>query len=492
MFSSWGTYFKPIHLNNTLGIMSPGGDYTNPLTTPITVLSDSQGSGYTPMATQFIDVYSGGSPFTLTQELVQRGAEVQEEEIRLAICGPDINSIMSIVMELRRALTMQEYSGFQILSIRRPNQTMYTEWFIQSAIIQEDTTFLGRDARNTGFPVVYLNVKLTRSPYGSDSETTSTAVVGYDINIPPLEFYGDYVFDVINISENQNLVGAMINVDINWNLDYVSKTFGPSMLSMIVDDTIVEQSIAVSGTLSAGGSFNFANSYSYQLLDVQQSSAPLIVCVLGDVQSNEIEMRASIQGYSTPFVRAVGTNINTSNGTARIFCMPPINISSIFSGFPNYNTSYSIPISISIRNINRGSTRTYNFSKLWMFRSDNVVQFFPTTSWASRTETYIQYRMVSFYDQIDISAQPLPSPKAMITTTTELGYDTRYIYSEACEMRGAVMRVRQLYGMMKGYIFNFDSTCSYIDPTWDYITPPDAPGVKLTFRFGALYQTIQG
>jgi hypothetical protein len=491
MFASWGTYFKPIHLNNTLGVMNPGGDYTNPSTTPITVLTDSQGSGYTPMTTQFIDVYSGGSPFTLTQELVQRGAEVQEEEIRLAVCGPDIDTIMAIVMDLRRALTMQEYSGFQVLSIRRPNQTAYTEWFVQSALIQEDTTFLGRDVRMTGFPVVYLNIKLTRSPYGSDSATTATSTIGYDLNIPPFSFYGEYVFDVIDISANQNLVGSMINVDINWNLDSSTKKFGPSMLSMIVDDTVVEQTIAVSGTLAAGGSFDFASPYTYQLLDVQQSNAPLIVCVLGDVQSNEVEMRATIQGYSTPFVRTVGTNINTSNGTARLFCMPPINVSTIFSGFPDYNTSYSIPISISIRNINRGSTRTYSFTKLWMFRSDNIAQFFPTTLWTARAETYIQYRMASFYDQIDTPAQPLPSPKAMITTATEVGYDTRYVYSEACEMRGAVMRVKQLYGMMKGYIFNFDSTCSYIDPTWDF-SPPDAPGIKLTFRFGALYQTIQG
>lgn len=492
MFASWGTYFKSIHLNNTSGVLNPSGDYTNPATTPIVVLADSQGSGYTPMATQFIDVYSGGAPFTLTQELVQRGAEVQEEEIRIAVCGNSISSIMTIVSDLRRALSMQEYTGHQVLAIRRPNQTAYTEWFVQSAIIQEETTFLGRDVKHTGFPVVYLNIKITRSPYGADSATTATATVGYDQNILPFVFYGDYAFDIINISDNQNLVGSLMNVDINWNLTGSTRKFGPSMLATIVDDTVVDQTISVSGTLAAGGSFTFASTYSYQLLDAQHSNAPLIVAILGDPQSNEIEMRATIQGYSTPYVRSVGTNINTSNGINRIFLMPPINVASLFEGFSDYNTSYSIPITISIRNINRGSTRTYTFNKLWMFRSDNILQLFPSTIWTSRTEQYIQYRVSSFYDQLDTPAQPLPTPKAMVTIADAVGYDNRYEYSESCEMRGAGLRVRQLYGMMKGYIWNFDSICSYINPTWDYITPPDAPGLKLTFRFGALYQTIQG
>jgi len=492
MFASWGTYFKSIHLNNTSGVLNPDGDYTNPATTPIVVLTDAQGSGYTPMATQFIDVYSGGAPFTLTQELVQRGAEVQEEELTIAVCGNSIASIMSIVSDIRQALSMQEYTGHQVLAIRRPNQTAYTEWFVQSAVIQENSTFLGRDVRQTGFPTVYLNIKLTRSPYGADSATTATSIIGYDSNILPFVFYGDYAFDIIDISANQNLVGSLMNVDINWNLDGTSRKFGPSMLATIVDDTVVEQTISVSGTLTAGASFTFASTYTYQVLDVQHSNAPLIVSILGNPQDNEIEMRATLQGYSTPFVRTVGTNINTSNGTNRIFVMPPINVASLFEGFSDYNTSYSIPITITIRNINRGSSKTYSFIKLWMFRSDNILQLFPSTVWTARTEDFVQYRVASFYDQLDTPAQPLPTPKAMITTADAVGYDNRYEYSESCEMRGAGLRVRQLYGMMKGYIWNFDSICSYIDPTWDYITPPDAPGIKLTFRFGALYQTIQG
>lgn len=482
MFASWGVYFQPIHLNNTSGMLNPDGDYSDPATTPIVALADAQGSGYTPMTTQFIDVYSGGAPFTLTQELVQRGVEVQEEELRIAICGNTMSSIMATVSKIRQAFSMQEYTGQQVLSIRRPNQTAYTNWFVQSALVQEDTTFLGRDVKNTGFPVVYLNIKMTRSPYGANSRSTDVSVIG---NVIP--FYGESVFDIVNISDNKHLIGSMINVDIDWDLTSTSQKFGPNMIATLLDDYIVEQALSVSGTLTAGGTFTFTSRYFYSVRDIE-TNAPLIVSVLGDVQSNEIEMQASIQGYSTPYIRTVGTNINTSNGTARIFCMPPILVAQIFNGFSDYNIRYAIPITIRIRNLNRVSTRTYNFTKLWMFRADNLMQLFPTTNWTSRTETYIQYRVASFYDQVYNPAQPLPTSKAMIAFSNEIGYDTRYVYSESCEMRGAALRVKQIYGMMRGYIWNFTPTCSYIDPTGD---APDAPYITLTFRFSPLHQTIQ-
>lgn len=491
MSASWGTYYKVLQLNNTTGMLNPGGDYTDPTTTPIMVLTDAQGSGYTPMTTQFIDVYSGGSPFTLTQELVQRGAEVQEEEIQLSVCGNTATEVADLIAIIRQAFSYQEYTNTQILSIRRAGQTEYTEWLVQSAIIQEAPTFLGRDVQRN-IPVAYLNIKMTRSPYGSDSQRTITSTIGWPVANTGNSFYGDGVFNIIDLTDKQYLIGAMVNVDISYNFNSVWSTpslrFGPSALSIVTDDTFVESTISVSGTLAAGASTTFTSTYTYTMLDLQ-SNAPLIVAMYGNVQSNEIEMQATIRGYSTPFVRSMGTNINTSNGISRLFMMPPIHIGSIFSGFPNYNASYQIPITITIRNINRGATRDYSFLRMWMYRSYNTLQLFPTTVWTSRTERYIQYRVVSFYDQTEMPAQPLPAPKSMITTSQ--WYENNWFsYSEACEMRGSAIRVQQLSGMMRGFIFNLNSICSYINPK-PFESQIDAPALYIQFRFGALYQTIQ-
>lgn len=497
MSASWGTYYKVLQLNNTTGMLNPGGDYTDPTTTPIMVLTDAQGSGYTPMTTQFIDVYSGGSPFTLTQELVQRGAEVQEEEIQLSVCGNTATEVADLIAIIRQAFSYQEYTNTQILSIRRAGQTEYTEWLVQSAVIQEAPTFLGRDVQRN-IPVAYLNIKMTRSPYGSDSQRTTTSTIGWPVANTGNSFYGDGVFDIIDLTDKKHLIGSMVNVDISYNYDVVFSDanirFGPSSLSIVTDDTFVETNISVSGTLAAGASTTFASTYTYTMLDLQ-SNAPLTFAIYGDVENNEIEMQATIKGYSTPFVRSVGTNINTSNGVGRLFMMPPIHIGAIFSGFPNYNASYQIPITVTIRNINRGFSRNYSFTRLWMYRSYNTVQFFPTTVWTSRTERYIQYRFVSFYDQSNFPAQPLPAPKAMITTSQ--WYENNWLsYSEACEVRGAAIRVQQITGMMRGIIFNLNGVCTYIDPKVVIIPPLDpsyfnAPALYMQFSFGALYQTIQ-
>jgi hypothetical protein len=491
MSSSWATYYKVVQLNNITGIVNPGGDYTNPTTTPIMVLSDSQGSGYTPMTTQFIDVYSGGSPFTLTQELVQRGAEVQEEEIQLAVCGNTIEEVTELVEIIRRALSYQEYTNTQILSIRRNGQTKYTEWLVQSAIIQETPTFLGRDVQRN-IPVAYLNIKITRSPYGADSSRTELATVGWPVANTGNSFYGDGLFDIIDLSDKPYLIGSMVNADISFNYDDIfsdpNVRFGPTVLSIVADDTVTQQALSVSGSLSAGASATVSLSLSYTMLDMY-SNAPLVIAITGNVESNEIEMQATIKGYSTPYVRSIGTNINTSNNVNRLFIMPPIDIGSIFSGFPNYNTAYTVPIQINIRNINRGAARTYAFSRVWLYRAHSTIQLFPTSVWTARTERYIQYRVASFYDQTEMPAQPLPAQKAMITTS-QSSSNNWFSYSEACEIRGPSIRVQQMTGMMRGLIFNLNGVCTYLIPI-----PEEgqvyAPALYMQFRFGALYQTIQ-
>lgn len=488
MSALWGSYYVPLHLNNTSGVLNPGGDYANPSTTPILVLTDAQGSGYTPMTTQFIDVYSGGSPFTLTQELVQRGAEVQEEEIQIAVCGNTISEVLAIVGVIRRALSNQEYTGPKILSVKKSGQSDYTEWLVQSAIIQENPTFLGRDLQRN-VPTIYLNIKLTRSPYGANSSFSGYANIGSYYRNTLSSFYGNGLFDIVNVSNNEFLIGSMMNVDILYNYDgcYANPLirFGPSVLSIVTDDTYYSSNISVSGTLGAGAGSIIA-AFSYSVLDMQ-SDAPLIVALVGFADTNEIEMRARIQGYSTPFVRSVGTQINTNNGLSRLFMMPPIQIQDIFSGYSNYNTAFAISITIEIRNINRGASRSFNFSNAFMYRSHNVLQMFPTTVWSSRTDkTYIQYRIASFYDQTDMPAMPLPTAKTMVGTSNNPIAET-LTFEESVELRGTRLQVHQTTGVMKGLIFNLNGACSYLIPTYE----SDAPGLFLRFKFGALYQTIQ-
>lgn len=484
MFSSWGTYYKPIHLNNITGQGVIGGDLAFPDTTPVVVLAEADGNGYTPMSTQFIDVYSGGSPFTLTQELVQRGAEVQEDNIKIAIVGSSMNACADVAAKLRRALSMQEYAGFQVLKIKRKGQTQYSEWFVQSAIIQEASTYLGRDSMFTGHPTLYLNMKITRSPYASAPSTVYTYTQDYP-NVLPSSYH---VWDVVDIDDNPELIGSMINIDVNFDYSVGGVTFGPAALSFPIDDTIIESAISESGTLSAGGTATFTGTYSYQITDTSNIRSPLLIMLVGDVQSNEVEVRVNIQGYSTPYVRSVGTQINSNNGTARLFQLPPINIANIFSGFPDYNTIFTIPISFTIRNINRGATRTYDFTNIWMFRSDNVVQLFPSTDWSASSVDYYTYRLASYYDSTDNPAQPLPSMKAgVFTSANSIVYsNNQYTYQEASEIRGTSLRVKNTNGMLRGFLIAMESNCSYAALDTIY-------GIQwqIVTRFGALYQSIR-
>ena len=488
MSSLWGTYYQPLHLNNTLGMWNPGGDYTDSTTTPIMVLTDAQGSGYTPMTTQFIDVYSGSSPFTLTQELVQRGAEVQEEEMQLAVCGNTMTEVLAIVGVIRQALSNQEYTGNSVLSIKKIGQSDWTEWFVQSAIIQESPNFLGRDLQRN-IPTIYLNIKLTRSPYGANSFLSGYTNYGNVFRNTPSSFYGDGVFNIVDISANQFLIGALMNVDIIYNFDGCFSNplvrFGPSTLSIITDDTYISSTFSSSGTLGAGASTDILY-FTYTVLDIQ-SDAPLNVAVIGFVDTNEIEMRVSLQGYSTPFVRSVGTHINTSNGLERLFIMPPLQIQNVVSGYSNYNTSMKLPLIITIRNINRGANRSYAFGKVFAYRAHNVTQIFPTTVYSSITSiTYFQYRIASFYDQTNLPAQPLPTMKGMVSTS-QIEIANTFNFRESAEIRGSLLQIKQTSGIMKGIIFNMNGACSYITPNF----ANDAPGIMLRFKFGALYQTIQ-
>lgn len=480
MFSSWGTYYKPIHLNNTTGHGVVGGDLAYPDTTPIVSLAEADGSGYTPLSTQFIDVYSGGAPFTLTQELVQRGAEVQEDNINIAIVGSTMNACVEVAAKLRRALSMQEYAGFQILKIKRKGQTQYSEWFVQSAIIQEAPTYLGRDSLFTGYPTLYLNVKITRSPYASGSSTSQ-----FDYHSP---FVPRHKWGIIDIDTYPELIGSMVNFDLNLAYPHGDgTTFGPVAVSFPVDDTITESTISESGTLAAGGTASFSGTYSYQITDTTNIRSPLSILLVGDVQSNEVEVRVNIQGYSTPYVRAVGTQVNSSNGTARVFQLPPINIANIFSGFPDYNTVFRIPLTFTLRNLNRGSTRTYSFTKMWMFRSDNNIQLFPATDWTSKTTGNFAYRVASYYDSVDNPAQPLPSMKAGVFQMQTFALDRgSYTYSEAAEIRGTTIRVKNMNGNFNGFLVIMKADCSFVPmsnisgATWTFTT-----------RFSALYQSIR-
>lgn len=461
-----------------MGIAS--GSVSNATTTPIVVTAESDGRTYTPNSTQFIDVYSGGSPFTLTQELVQRGAEIQEDEIELAVIGTSPNDCMEIVQIIRTALSYQEYTGPQILKIKYAEQTTYTEWLIHGAIIQEKPETLGRDLKNYKNPIVYLQIKLTRSPYGSDSSYTSTA------SIDPLVFQG-VPLQIIN--PTTSLLGSMVNVDIDYdNTSFPTYKLGPIAFGIASNDTFSATTTTTSGTITAGSTYTYASALTYNLRDNSNVVAPLqIAIVMASVQSNEIEIRATIKGYTTPYVRSVGTQINSSNGTNRLFMLPPIDITNIFSGYPDYYIGFNLPIQIQLRNINRASSRTFQFSQIFMYRSNQVIQLFPTSDWTSRTETYISYNLISFYNQIEFPAQPLPYLKAFITTTTR---KERYTFSEACEIRGTTLRVADQSGALNCFAYVMDSTCSYV--VYNDALPNDYPYIKVSFTFAPIYQSIKG
>ena len=486
MYGSWSKYYAPMHINNTNGNPYTGNtntlDVTNlfsSTTTHISVLSDGNGNTYMPRATNFIDVYSGGSPFTLTQELVQRGAEVQDDELRIVVSGKTRAVCYEVIKYLRLALTSQSYGMPAVISIKRPSDTTFTEWFVHSANIQEDNTTFGRDVKSP-LPSLYLRLKITRSPYGSDPAVSYASVI--------TNIFNQSRFTVYDNSGTLFNLGDMVNIDFNFQLPVATSTIGPCIFNFITDDTFLQQSISASGTLAAGATATIGT-YNYNVQDIDSIGCPLSIIVVGDVQSNEVEIRATIQGFSTPYVRSVGTQISSS-GTRRVFQLPPIDIQGIFAGMPNYDNSYQIPITITARNINRGSTRTYTFTSVTMFRSMNVVQMFPTVtgSLIGSSTPAVQYRVASFYDNLNLPSQPLPSIKGVISTSVNYyfgtGIDLRYKYNQAMEVRGTPIRMQKNDSILYGYVVFMNANCE-IDNN-----PVTEPFLYGQFRFAHLYQSV--
>lgn len=494
MYGSWSKYYAPMHINNTNGNPYVGNsstlDVTNlftSTTTHISVLSDGNGNTFMPRATNFIDVYSGGSPFTLTQELVQRGAEVQDDEFRIAISGKTREVCYETLKYLRLALTSQSYGMPAVIGIKRPSDTTFTEWFVQSANIQEDNTTFGRDVKSP-LPTLYIKVKITRSPYGSDPTVSYVT--------QPMAIMNESRFTVYDQKFTYFNLGDLVNFDFMFNLTQVTSTLGPCIFNFITDDTFFQQGTypdtIVSGTLVAGGTASLGT-YNYNVTDLDSINCPLSIVVVADVQSNEVEIRANIQGFSTPYVRSIGTQIS-STGTQRVFQLPPIDIAGIFAGMPNYDNSYQIPITLTARNINRGSTRTYGITSITMFRTMNVIQMYPTITGAITYSTTpsVQYRIASFYDNLNLPSQPLPSLKGIIAssvnnfgllTNGEL-LDLRFKYLQAMEARGTSIRTQKNDSVLYGYVVFMGSSCQIIRDI------ADVPFLFGQFRFSHLYQSV--
>jgi len=484
MYGSWSTYTVPLQLNNTTG--APYTTYalanlSSTTLTPIVVLSDGNGNTYMPKATNFIDVYSGGSPFTMTQELVQRGVEVQDDEFRIAVSCATRSDCYTVMQYIRSALTSQSFGMPAVLRIKRPSDADYTEWFVQSANIQEDNTHLGRDIKSP-LPTLYMKIKITRSPYGSNSR------VSYFQD--KTNFSNQTKFTLYNGEGDFFNLGDLINTDLEFILPTASSSLGPVSLNIITDDTFYNTggypTVLSTGTLAAGATATI-NTYTYNIQDIDTLDTPLSVIVVADVQSNEVEMRASIQGYNTPYVRTIGTQLSSS-GTMRVFQLPPIDISGIYSGMPNYDNSFQVPITISIRNVNRGSTRTYTIYQVTMFRTMGVVQMFPTnvSSITYAATPSVQYRLVSFYDNLNLPAQPLPSLKGTISSSVNanFAYDNRFQYLQGMEVRGTPLRIKKNNSIIYGYIIFMGSSGQIIT------NAPDLPTANMEYKFSHLYQSV--
>lgn len=482
MFSDWNIYYKPIHLNNTTGIGVAGGNIYESIQTPFVVLSESNGETYTPKTTNYMDVYSGGSPFTFTQELVQRGAEIQEDVIRVGIVGQTTEDCVSKLQVLRNALTNQHLFGPQILSIKRANQNSYTEWLIHGATIQEEPTYLGRDIQNNGFPIIFVSIVITRSPYGSDSFAPYTSQI-------PYVFVGDIASDDnYDVLDYPNLNGSYVNFYIDVDYTSLSSTFGPIVLSTVVNDTKLIDTTERTGTISAGATSTIGP-YVYKVLETSNANYPIQCFVVADVDSNNIEMRILINGYATPYVRAVATQINSSNGNHRLFVLPPINIKDIFHGAKDYSVSYEVNMYLQLRNLNRGGSTSYTLYNQSFVRTDNTVQIFQTTNWFGRLINFATINIYSFYDQLEYPSQPLPAIKAHLTTyTSYIGiFGQRFYfnksYEETLEVRGSQITMKQQYGNMQFmlWIMNYNGT-----------VPLDSFGVhNVTVRYAPQYLSIK-
>jgi hypothetical protein len=286
MYYNWGDYTKPLHLNNTTGKPSINGNISLAATTPFVVLSEANGNSYVPNSTLFMDVYSGGAPYTLTQELVQRGAEIQEDTLRVAVSASTFELAAQLVDTLRHALTEQEATGPQILKIKRQNQTTYTEWLIMGAKIQEDQSYFGRDALDTAYPTIYLTIKLARSPYGSESDTylLSTEITA--------QIYSGEVYTVgspsIKIADYAMLYNSFVNVDFQYNFADATTgitNFGPLVFSLVDDDTYYTSDVSATGTITAG-SVATVGTYNYTIRNISDLTAPICIGIVASVDNS--------------------------------------------------------------------------------------------------------------------------------------------------------------------------------------------------------------
>jgi hypothetical protein len=496
MYYNWGDYTKPLHLNNTTGKPTINGNISLPTKTPFVVLSEANGNSYVPTSTQFMDVYSGGAPYTLTQELVQRGAEIQEDTLRVAVSASTFELAAQLVDTLRHALTEQEATGPQILKIKRSGQTSYTEWLVTGAKIQEDQSYFARDALDSAYPTIYLAIKIARSPYGSESNAYLT------FDTATAQIYCGEVFAVgntsIKIADYPMLYNSFVNIDFQYNF-FAATTgivnFGPLVFSLVDDDTFYTSDAGGAGTIAAG-SVATVGTYYYTIRNSQDLTAPICIGIMATVDSNEIEMRATINGNSTPYVRSVGTHINSTNATNRFFSLPSFDVQKIFAGVPDYDMTTIIPITIEARNINRGTSRNYTAGRVNIWRSNNVMQLFPTTNWSSRADPYPYYRVISFYDQLEFPAQPLPNVKAIITSASKSRYsyiplqNIAMTFQEAAEIRGTQLRITQKTGIIQLVAFWMNYNGSMLYPT----RPTFALDVMYRIRvgFAPIYQNIKG
>lgn len=486
MFADWNIYYKPLHLNNTTGVGIAGGDIAGASTTPFVVLAEADGNSYTPKTTNYMDVYSGGSPFTFTQELVQRGAEVQEDSIRIAIIGTTPQDCADKLQQLRTALTNQHLFGPQILSIKKLGQSQYTEWLIHGAVVQEETTYLGRDIQDNGYPSLFVTITITRSPYGSDSFPLYTYTQNYPINA---QFQS---IPNTNVLDNPHLYGSFVNFYINlYNPAqiYAPATLGSTVIATTIEDTKIVDTTAVSGSLAYNTQV-VAKTVSYPITDTSNGNYPIQVFVIATVQSNDIEMRLNVGGYSTPYTRSIGTQLKptTVSSTRRLFVLPAININNLFSGARDYGVFYNVDLSIELRHaVNIVANRTYTIHEVYVCRIDNIIQVFPTTVWNTKYYDRATMSVNSFYDQLNYPAQSLPFIKGQFTqynniTTT---YNNFSVFEETLEIRGTNMIVKKQYGDFSYIVF----TTGYNGDSPDYNTQSALENVVV--RFAPSYLSIK-
>ena len=448
--NNWNAYYSSIQLNNIAGATYTNGSMSNAYTTPFSIISSGDGSSWVPQTTQFIDVYSGGAPFTYTQELVQRGAEVQDEEIQLLVVGSSPSDVANKINTLRQALTMTDITGPVILSIRRSGQTTYTDFLVHSAMVQENPTYYGRDIKLSGNAPsrAFISLKVTRSPYGVDQVPYMRAT-----NIALAN--GVNLAMSVNLNVFSNLVGGLVNLKIDNTSSGGVGQIGSFITGFSLPDTWSATAPTFTGTLAAGGTASQGRSITIQ--DIQCLD-PLQVAVVMDCQNNDIEARLEIGDYVTSYVRSIGSDVNPTFTAGRVFLMPPIDVHSLFSGLQDYGTKYTLTYRIRIRNINRGATRTYTMTRVFSWRGSALL-LQPTVDWTARTEVYTAYQYFAFADQVDFTCQPLPIPKAF------MGYQNdpvdKITYDSAAKIKGSILKITQRSGAITMPLIATTTTSQY-------------------------------